>query len=51
MVMQKPLPTDELRAVIELYRSLGVHRVLLDVPTEGADVLLPLLDQAAGAWA
>jgi probable F420-dependent oxidoreductase len=49
MVMQKPLPTDELKAVIELYRRLGVHRVVLDVPTEGADVLLPLLDDAAGA--
>jgi alkanesulfonate monooxygenase SsuD/methylene tetrahydromethanopterin reductase-like flavin-dependent oxidoreductase (luciferase family) len=51
MVMQKPVPAEELKRLIEVYRGLGVHRVLLDVPTEGADVLLPMLDEAAKAWA
>jgi probable F420-dependent oxidoreductase len=51
VVMQRPLPTEDLRAVIGRYRELGVHRVLLDVPTEGADVVLPVLDAAAPAVA
>jgi hypothetical protein len=35
--------------VIEQYQELGVNRVLIDIPTEGADVLLPLLDRIAPA--
>jgi probable F420-dependent oxidoreductase len=49
MVMQHPLPADELAEVIATYRQLGVQRVLIDVPTATADVLLPLLDELAPA--
>jgi probable F420-dependent oxidoreductase len=50
-VMQEPKPEPSLREVFEQYRDLGVNRVLVDVPTEGADVLLPLLDEIAPALA
>jgi probable F420-dependent oxidoreductase len=49
MVMQSPGPESFLRSVIERYRDLGVNRVLIDIPTEGAEVLLPLLDGIAPA--
>lgn len=46
-VMQKPEPANRLSELFDLYRSLGVTRVLVDIPTEPAHVLLPLLDQLA----
>jgi hypothetical protein len=49
MVMQHPGSESFLRSVIEQYRELGVNRVLIDIPTEGPDVLLPLLDEIAPA--
>jgi len=51
MVMQAPRPADELVDLFAAYRSLGVRRVLLDLPTEGPDVLIPLLDTGAIAIA
>ena len=47
MTMQAPGPTAELISLIENYRTLGVTRVVIDIPTEGPDVLLPLLDELA----
>ncbi len=50
-VMQAPKPAPELREVLSVYRELGVSRVLIDIPTAGPDVLLPILDDAAHAFA
>jgi probable F420-dependent oxidoreductase len=49
-VMQAPKPAPELREVLSVYRELGVSRVLIDIPTAGPDVLLPILDEAASAF-
>jgi hypothetical protein len=48
-VMQRVLPVGELRDRFAWYRDVGVNRVLVDLPTEGRDVLLPLLDTIAPA--
>jgi probable F420-dependent oxidoreductase len=48
-VMQQHGPESLLRSVIDQFRELGVTRVLIDIPTEGPDVLLPLLDKIATA--
>jgi len=50
MVMQHPGTESFLRDVIAQYRELGVKRVLIDIPTEGPEVLLPLLDEVAPAF-
>ncbi len=34
-------------AALELYREAGIHRAILSVPSDGADVVLPLLDSHA----
>ncbi|WP_236795462.1 LLM class F420-dependent oxidoreductase [Amycolatopsis sp. GM8] len=47
MVMQRPEPIDRLREIVSDYWRLGVTRVLIDLPTAGADILLPLLDEVA----
>jgi hypothetical protein len=47
--MQSPAPAAELRDLLAGYRGLGVHSVLVDVPTATADELLPLLDEIARA--
>jgi probable F420-dependent oxidoreductase len=46
-VMQQPEPVPVLRQMLDDYAALGVERVLIDVPTESAEVLLPLLDAVA----
>jgi probable F420-dependent oxidoreductase len=51
VVMQAVRPTAELVDLFDTYRDLGVERVLVDIPTEPASVLLPMLDQAAAAIA
>jgi hypothetical protein len=51
VVMQAVRPTAELVELFGTYRELGVEHVLVDIPTEPATVLLPLLDQAAAAIA
>jgi probable F420-dependent oxidoreductase len=51
IVMQAARPTEELADLLARYRELGVDRVLVDVPTEPAEVLLPLLDRASAAFA
>lgn len=43
-VMQGPAEDAELVRRFDLFRSLGVHHVFLDVPSEPADVVMPLLD-------
>jgi probable F420-dependent oxidoreductase len=49
MLMQSAGPASWLAELIEKYRSLGVSRVLIDLPTEGPEVLIPLLDSVATA--
>ena len=34
-------------AVLDLYREAGIDRAILSVPSEAADVVLPLLDSHA----
>jgi probable F420-dependent oxidoreductase len=51
MVMQRPEASPVLRSVLARYRDLGVNRVLIDVPTEGREALLPILDGVAAALA
>ena len=38
-------PSDA--AVLDLYREAGIHRAILSVPSEAADIVLPLLDRHA----
>jgi hypothetical protein len=38
---------DELKRAMCSYRALEVDEVLFDIPTDAADVLLPLLDRLA----
>ncbi|MDT3439938.1 LLM class F420-dependent oxidoreductase [Pseudofrankia sp. BMG5.37] len=47
VAMQAPVPPDELRDLFAGYRELGVHRVLVDVPTAPSSEILPLLDEIA----
>jgi hypothetical protein len=51
IVMQAVRPTEELTDLLATYRELGVDRILIDIPTEPAEVLLPLLDRASAALA
>jgi probable F420-dependent oxidoreductase len=50
IVMQEVLPVEEMTDMYGKYLDLGVERVLVYLPTENADVLLPLLDRAAAAF-
>jgi probable F420-dependent oxidoreductase len=49
VVMQVPRPTAELRDVLAQLGELGVELVLVDVPSAGPEVVLPLLDGIAAA--
>jgi probable F420-dependent oxidoreductase len=44
MVMQRLCPASVLRPLVEGYRAMGVKRVVIRLPTAGADEILPLLD-------
>jgi probable F420-dependent oxidoreductase len=48
-VMQKPEPVPRVRELLQLYRSLGVTRVLMDLPSEPSEVVFPMLDALAPA--
>ena len=47
VVMQRPEPAPVLASLLARYAALGVEQVLIDVPTAGADAVLPLLDEVA----
>jgi len=47
VVMHEAEDEDEFRSAMSLYRREGVEEVLFDVPTDSADVLVPLLHRLA----